>query len=101
MDMNNDIHNDMHNYILPQVPILRKKWSKLDKLVLPIILDNNNELEKFNNINNIDNIDDIDCIHKSDYNHNASTISKWRVKTHKRVTIQYIKRSQKIVNKHK
>jgi len=91
-----DMNNDMHNYILPQVPILRKKWSKPVKLVLPIILDTNSDS------------DDSYCIHKSKYKHNCAynykhntiTISKWRVKTHKCVTIQYIKRSKKIVNKY-
>jgi hypothetical protein len=82
MDINNDMNNDMNNDILPQVPILRKKWSKPEKIDFPII---ENDIEN-NIVNDIENITKI------------KKISIWRLRTHKFISIIYKKRSKKILD---
>jgi hypothetical protein len=65
------------------MPIQRKKWSKPEKIYLPLILDDNVE---DNQIDTPEHTPDNFIIHK---------ISKWRLKTHKFVNISYYKLSKK------
>jgi hypothetical protein len=74
------------------IPILntiqRKKWSKPEKIYLPLILDDNADEKQIDILEQTpeqtpDNI----IIHK---------ISKWRLKTHKFVNISYKKLTKRI-----
>ena len=62
--------------------ISRKKWSKPEKIYLPLILDNQEDNQEDNQIDTPDNP--------------FTKISRWRLKTHKFINISYNKRSKKI-----
>jgi len=68
------------------ITIQRKKWSKPEKIYLPLILDDN------------DNADEkqIDTSEQTPENIIIHKISKWRLKTHKFVNISYNKLSKRI-----
>lgn len=75
--MDTGIYNEIN------ISIPRKKWSKPEKIYLPLIPDDNAE----DNLagNQIDTPDNT-----------SAKISKWRLKTHKFINISFNKRSKKI-----
>ena len=74
----------------------RKKWSKPDKIYLPIILDDIT-LNTFLDIpkDNADNTYDADNADNRQKNIIINKISKWRLKTNKFTNISYNKLSKK------
>lgn len=81
----------MDNATSIPIPILitiqRKKWSKPEKIYLPLILDDNVEANQIDTLEHTPEHKPENIIHK---------ISKWRLKTHKFVNISYNKLSKRI-----